>query len=842
MARADGSRGTALRLALVHLRSGLVALVASVDSTPVLVVAAVAALLGDGAGRSGHLANHLVLALASLIVALNLRGGRRAAGRAALAAGALLLSNHGAYNVRHPQFPDDHVARLPMREPLSVEGTVGGDTAAGATAAQLRLRSERVRRGDHWQTTHGDVLIRVRATSQEWLAGQRVRLTLRLRRPRNFGNPHELDYEGYLASRGLYATAFLDNDAAIERLDPDLADPADWLTSWRRRVGRLIATHLAEPQAGVLAALVIGSDTPLPRELRDAFSRAGVSHVLSISGLHVGLVAATAYAVLRWLLARSRWLLLHTNLPKLAVAASLLPVLLYAGIAGDNVATHRAVIMIIVFLGAVLVDRQRHLLVGVAVAILIVLATGPGASLDISFQLSFVAVLGLSLGVARFQTWWKEREELYLLHLRQDGWPRLWRRLGLYLAVSTSALAATIPLTAFHFNQVSLVAPVANAVVVPLLGSLAVALGLLAAMILPFSESLAALAVLLAGPAVQAGIALTRLCAALPFAALRVVTPTPLELVLIYGGLLAVATLHGRARTRALLVWVAVVGLDGVYWYAERHWRSDVRVTFLSVGQGDSSVIELPGGAVMVIDAGSRFDGGFDVGERVVAPFLWSRKIATIDYLVMSHPDRDHYGGLTFLAANFAPRELWSTGATTPGESFARLMQTVEASGAQRLALRAGAERRLATTTLRVLSPTALGGSSDNDESLVLSMDFAGHRLLFTGDIQDAAEGRLLRETSHLRSTILKVPHHGSRTSSTASFVAAVQPSVAVISCGHENRFHFPHPEVMQRYAQAASTVLRTDLDGATTIRMSRSGAYVVSTYARAAPTALVSR
>src|SRR5262249_26064256 len=145
----------------------------------------------------------------------------------------------------------------------------------------------------------------------------------------------------------------------------------------------------------VLSALIIGTDTALPRDLRAAFSRAGVSHVLSISGLHVALVATAGYALFRWLLARSQWLLLAASVPKLAVRASIVPVLLYAGIAGSNVATLRSVVMILVFLLAALADRQRHVLVSLAVAALLIVLLSPGATLDISFQLSFIAVLGL---------------------------------------------------------------------------------------------------------------------------------------------------------------------------------------------------------------------------------------------------------------------------------------------------------------------------------------------------------------------------------------------------------------------------------------------------------------
>src|SRR5262249_54972244 len=163
-------------------------------------------------------------------------------------------------------------------------------------------------------------------------------------------NPGEFDVEGYWARRGVYVTGFADDDAHLTRLG-HAADPlTEWMARWRRGVGALFQRSLPEPAASVLGALIVGTATAVPRELRGAFSQAGVSHVLSISGLHVGLVAAAGYACFRWLLARSRWLLLSANVPKIAVALSVAPVLLYAGIAGSNVATTRSVIMILVFL------------------------------------------------------------------------------------------------------------------------------------------------------------------------------------------------------------------------------------------------------------------------------------------------------------------------------------------------------------------------------------------------------------------------------------------------------------------------------------------------------------
>lgn len=832
MARVEHTRETALRLALACFHSLVVNLNRRCGSTPLLLLIAAGTVLGDALGRSFPSASPtgwaaLLGVCAATLAGLRLRG--RAWIRLGLVTASFLWAGHAAQQARSPTFARDHVALLPSGTPVVVDGWIERDVPLSTAPVRLWLQAESCSIGESHRTVQGRIQIRLASTKQAWLAGERIRVDLRLRRPRNLGNPNEFDYVGYLATRAIHATAFLASDENIVRLGHVPAPASDWLRAWRRQISQVIAQTLPEPQSTVLAALIVGSEVPLPRDLRDAFRRAGVSHVLSISGLHVGLVAGSAYASLRWLLARSEWLLLHANLPKIASASAVLPVLLYAGIAGDNIATRRSVIMILVFLGAILVDRQRHLIVSLAVAACLIIGAAPGSSLDVSFELSFVAVLGLVLGIEHFWTWWRRWEELHLLRL-QSGWRVRWARpLALYLAASLSAQVATTPLTAFHFNQVSLIAPVANALVVPLLGSLAVVLGLSAALLLPFSEAAASTVVAIAGPVVHAGIALTELCAALPMAALRVVTPSSLELVLFYLALLVCVFLRGPIRGRSLVVLAILLGLDAGYWYADRYLRRDLRVTFLSVGQGDSTVLEFPGGMVMVVDAGGSYGDDFDMGERAVAPFLWSRKIARVDYLVMSHPDRDHYGGLAFLATTFAPREFWSTGAKAPGPGFATLEKAIDEAQVRRVTLLRGDERQVGATSLRVLSPSHLGAANDNDESLVLRAQLGQHSLLLSGDIQQLAEQNLVDTLdSALSSTVLKAPHHGSRTSSTLPFLAAVEPRVAVISAGFANRFHFPSSEVLRRYQQIGSTVLRTDLDGAVEVRFDAAAGIVV--------------
>jgi competence protein ComEC len=800
-------------------------LAASLRGAPLLVSLALGLVLGDATAGDGAALPRVLLAVVAGAACLMLFAPDRMWRRLATALLAFALGHISADRVYRPNFPSDHVAVAPMHVPLHLEGVLAADPEQSGERLRFWLQAEQIDADQGWHAMHGQVLLTVRRAEHDWYIGDRLRVAVVLRRPRNFGNPGEFDGEGYWARRGVYVTGFADDDSGFERVGHVDAGLSAWLARWRRGVGALFRRTLPEPQAAVLSALIVGTDAALPRDVRTAFTRAGVSHVLSISGLHVGLVAAAGYALFRWLLARSQWLLLTTNVPKLAAALSALPVLLYAGIAGSNVATVRSVVMVLVFVAAVIVDRQRHLIVSLAFAALIIVLSAPGSARDISFQLSFFAVVGLVYGMERFWPWWKQWEEARLVRLR--GWrARLWRPVAVYVVVSASALAATTPLTALHFNQISFAAPFANAVVVPLLGSAAVALGLLAAMAYALSEPLAQLFAGIAGPFVWLGLWLVEFFAGWPYAAIRVVTPTLLELAVLYAGLFTLVRLSGRARVVSLAGLALVALGDGASWYADRYHRSAMRITFLSVGQGDSAVVELPGSEVMVVDGGGLGTEAFDVGERVVAPFLWTRKIAHVDYLVLSHPQWDHYGGFGFLAAHFSPHEFWSNGTGAPSERFAQLQQTLIENGVERMSMHRGVRRRLGNIDALIYSPPQqLSESAVNDQSLVLGLAYGPTRVLFPGDIEAPAEADLVAASDGtLASAILKVPHHGSHTSSSAPFLDAVAPRLAVISAGFENRFGFPHPDVVARYAAHHAELTRTDLDGAVEVRVDAHG------------------
>jgi competence protein ComEC len=396
-------------------------------------------------------------------------------------------------------------------------------------------------------------------------------------------------------------------------------------------------------------------------------------------------------------------------------------------------------------------------------------------------------------------------------------------------------MLGTAPLAAWHFNRVSLIGIVANPMLVPLIGMLPVGTGLIAVLLQPFAPGMAGSLLQVIGALVGAVDRIVGHLASVPGASVRVVTPSPLELTLIYATLGSFLLRRMRARHLLLAGLVLLSTLDAGYWVTHRFHRRDLSLTFFSVGQGDSTLIEFPGSAVMLVDGGG-ISSTFDVGERIVAPQLWRRKIGRIDHLVLTHPQFDHYGGLTFLADAFTADELWWNGSLGQGRSFDELWRTVHRQEIDLVDAQAPFRRVIGGVTVDGLSPQRRATpnlASVNDRSLTIRLRYGPTSVLLPGDLEETGEHRLVaRHRYRLRSTILKVPHHGSRTSSSTAFLDAVSPRIAVASLGYQNRFGMPHAEVIRAYRRIGVRLLRTDTDGAIVVTITEDG-HVAATATR---------
>jgi competence protein ComEC len=690
--------------------------------------------------------------------------------------------------------------------------------------------------------------------------GDRLRVSGKIRFPRNDGDEDEFDYRAWLMRQGIAATIV----AAPSRLDPSppitiighrRSFPGSLLQAARQRIATFIDGTLAYPDNAEMRALIIGDRSGIDEHLRQPFALTGMAHLLVISGLHLGFVATGVFIVVRYIAGMFPALMALGYANKIAAGAAVICVSAYAAIAGGHLSTSRALVMVLTFAFAILLDRSRELLASLGLAALIICFTMAGSTADIGFQLSFVSVGVILLGMRRFSAWWRWR---YANPLRVRTEPS---RAGVaaewlcgYVAVSFWAMVGTAPLTAFHFNQFSMVGLVANPIVVPIMGFGAVACGLAAAACSFIYFPLASRILIVAGKFAAAGTSMARWFVNWPMAWARIFTPTPIELVIVYGLILLwlSAPLAGADVRRALhrprvgrsssgpvpepltnpeplfarcrscigAVLIAAILLDGGWWTYQRFLNPQLRVTFLSVGEGDAAVVRFPGSRVMLIDGGGAFRGSFDPGERIVAPYLWAHKIMHLDYIVLSHPDRDHFGGLMFIVQNFSPDQFWTGGAASGDWSYGELLDAVKVSGARQL-LCDSAFRPIAIAGVSVRCVGPLHGIPElkhNNSSMILRLAYGREAFLFAGDVEAKGERELLGASAELHASILKVPHHGSHTSSSAAFIQSVHPQLAVISLGYLNQYHFPAPEVLQRYRDNGVEILRTDDDGAINI------------------------
>jgi competence protein ComEC len=729
----------------------------------------------------------LPAALAALLAAVGALAARRQ--RTATATLLVAVTALAAARACPLPLPADHVARAVDAAPsgrlrAQVEGRVTTEPRRWAPdRLRVLLEAEAVIQDGTRRPARGLVQVTLHGPAPPIGAGQRLRVEAALARPVGFRNPGGFDYPAMLGREGIRVTG----SGRAERATPLTPDAPPWPVGVKRRAVAQIEQHLPETSAALLAGLILGERAALPREVDAAFRRAGVYHILAVSGFNVGLLSGAVLGGLALVGAPRRGAAL--------VAGAV--VVAFALVVGGEPSVVRATVMALLALAALLLERRSALPNALALAGLILLGCRPQDLWDPGFQASFAATAAIVALAPPLAAW-----------LGQRGWPG-WLAAG--VAVSLAAQAGVTPVMAAHFNQASLAGVAVNLVVVPLAAA-ATTLGLLGLGLGAASETLAAWLLNAVWPVLLAIRLAVRLAAAWPWAMLHVPAPGWVASGLWYAGLGMLARPSGPAgRGAAAALLATAAGLGLAPWLTPGDGR--LRVTFLDVGQGDATLVELPDGARLLVDGGPAGPRRFDVGERVLAPFLWNLGVRRLDVVAMSHSDPDHAGGLAAVVRHFAVGEFWETGRWGAGVGDLE-RALAEARPPRRLA-RAGDRVWAGQGLIQVLHPAGTGEPDENDDSLVLRLDWRGVSVLLTGDLGARGEEALLRRGPPLRALVVKVAHHGSRGSSGAAFLDAARPAVAVISAGPGNPFGHPAAETLGRLAAAGARVYRTDQDGA---------------------------
>ena len=637
-------------------------------------------------------------------------------------------------------------------------------------------------------------------------AGERWRFTVRLRRPHGSVNPHGFDYEAWLLERGIRATGYVRlpsaraNSEVLARDKPQrLAEfvprPAYAIERLRQAVrDRFLAALPEKPFAGVLIALAIGDQRAIDAEEWQLFARTGVSHLMSISGLHVTMVASLFAAFVSFVWRRIPRLVLRLPAQKAAALAGFLAALAYCLLSGFAVPAQRTLYMVGVVAAALWLGWLTSASRVLAAALLVVLVLDPWAVLSPGFWLSFAAVAVI----------------FYIASAR--GAPAHW--LVQWGRVQWAVTLGLAPLLLVLFQQVSLVSPLANAVAIPLV-SLVITPLALAGAVLPLDWILELAHVLM-----EWLMWLLEWLAQLPGAVWHQHAPAPWTLPLALVGILWMLLPRGfpaRAVGALLLLPLFAVSPPGPK-------PGELWLTVLDVGQGLAVVARTEKHALLY-DAGPAFNASADSGSRVIVPYLRSEGVAQLDALVVSHDDNDHAGGAGSVLDAIPVGMLW---ASLPAG------HAVLEAPTWRLPCLAGKQWEWDGVTFAFLhpldEPPAGRRIRANNRSCVLRIESPGGRVLLTGDIERAAERELLQRAPQLLAVeALLVPHHGSASSSTAEFVKQVAPRWAVFAVGYRNRFGHPREDVLARYRDAGSTLLRTDAGGALQLRFRAEGVEILA-------------
>jgi len=654
------------------------------------------------------------------------------------------------------------------RFPFDVEKW-GGSATRGALPSTLSLA---------WYAQGNDALPHVSAC-------ERWRFTVRLKRPRGFANPHGFDFEAWALERGIRATGYVRAVAPVrlsERVD-------GWclVHRWRGQVREAMLAHLGDaPLRGVLVALAIGDQDSIPESDWETFWRTGVGHLMSISGLHITMLAALAFAVVAFAWVRVPGLALRLPARKAAAVAGVATAAAYTLMTGYAVPAERTLVMLATVAACVLADRHGSPSRVLAFAALAVLALDPWAVLAPGFWLSFGAVASIFFAVA--------------LRTGKPG------RLHAAVREQVAVTLAMLPMLVALFQQVSLVSPLANAFAIPLV-SLGVVPLTLAGAFLPFPILLDAAHGLMALVMIP-----LEALAALPMATLESHAPEPWTVACALVGTLWLLAPRGFPMRACAVAWI--VPLFAVL--PPRPPPGEAWLDVLDVGNGLAVVVRTAGHA-LTYDAGPSWNGDADSGNRIVVPFIRGEGIARLDGLVISHADDDHSGGAASIA--MARDVGWMLSPLPEGHPLQGLVQPA-------LRCEAGGEWRWDGVRFAVLHPPleiygARERRKENDRGCVLKVSTAGGSMLLAADVEARAEREMLAgAAAALPSDVLLVPHHGSKTSSTPGFVDAVAPRVGILSVGYRNRFRHPNPDVVARYVARGVELHRTDAEGALRIAL----------------------
>ncbi|MBN1153359.1 DNA internalization-related competence protein ComEC/Rec2 [candidate division KSB1 bacterium] len=703
--------------------------------------------------------------------------------------------------------PHNHIAHMVQKnDSVSLEGKIKDYPAIKDSVTTFLMSVSKLRLSDTISIPiNGDILVKCWFENLEIRFNDMIRASGKVRLPRGERNPGEFDYRSHLKSIGIYQMIYVyhPNDLVILQKREHRHPLQHTISGTREYIDKNFKRYFLDQERAIIKGLILGDRSEINPELKAAFSASGVMHVLAVSGLHVGFVVMIITGIVKFIRIPYNW----------KQIVIILCVFTYMQLIGFKAPVIRASTIVMLYLIGKLLQRKTNTINLLATAALIILIIDPRQLFQASFQLSFAAVLSILFIYQRMNAfintiaWFTRIRNSKIIGYIFD-----------IFLVSLAVSVGTAPLTMYYFEKLPIISLLLNIVVVPLVGVI-IASGFLFILLTLVSSTCASMMAHLISLLLRFLIASVKSSAAMHFGYIEIFSIGLAHVFGLYLFILLLLNIRNPKYFKVMIFYLLIV-LNILSWQALFRHKDYLEVIYFDVGQGDGALIKTPDNRYALIDGGDAYKG-HSSGQRFIYPYLRRNGIRQLDYVILTHGDNDHVGGLPFLLRHIKVSSVIDNGITAESEIYADYLKVIDSLKIDHKILKAGAEIDFGQDIACFVLHPAAGMHVDdlNNSSLVLKLVYKNVQFLFTGDIEAESEQTLLRYGDLLKCDILKVAHHGSKSSSIQDFLDYSKPVHAVISVGEYNRFRQPSSQVLSRLNRSDIHVYRTDLSGAIIFR-----------------------